>query len=77
MQSSHIIDSQTTRSQYECGVRTGCERALETHGSYSCTGTRSFVSHHATAISLAITTGAATAIVDGVSKLETRMAAGG
>ena len=42
------------------------------YGAYS---TRDFVSHHETAISFAITTGAATAIVDGISKLETRMAA--
>ena len=41
------------------------------YGMYS---TRDFVSHHATAISMAIVTGAATAIVDGISKLETRAA---
>ena len=41
------------------------------YGTYS---TRDFMSHHATAISMAIVTGAATAIVDGISKLETRAA---
>ena len=32
------------------------------------------MNHHATAISFAITTGAAQAIIDGVSQLETRRA---
>ena len=41
---------------------------------YGANSTRNFVSHHATAMSFAIVTGVATAIVDGVSKLETRMA---
>ena len=38
--------------------------------------TAGFVNHHATAISFAITTGAAQAIIDGVSRMETRRAGG-
>ena len=42
---------------------------------YGAHSPHDFVGHHATAISFAIATGAATAIVEGISHLETRMSA--
>ena len=43
---------------------------------YGAQSSRNFEAHHATAISFAITTGAAKAIVNEISKLETRLADG-